>query len=736
MRSQAETLPANARPRLECAVRWAGFTLAVAICTWGSSDDAQAREIDNRPLFYAMLQALETNFEPYLQYLVTEHGNRLSALDNSARRDLAELEKSRHKLNTERARAFADLAKDRDRLNQRTKRLNEVLATSDEQAQRRAEGQPLARLIRKATDGQEKALAGIRAMQSQYRNQAVAANAASRTYARGAEHYQDGNAGGLAEIARIRNEFNLRADQANSELATLAKADTQAQSAYLNWVSHQNTALEQVAERNKRLRERFEQVRIHHDDLAKSLQSDIERYNALAEQLNAGEIEDEARKRALAEIDTLEPVMTGAKAELDKTRQQANELAGQFGAGQADLNERIVALRAEQAARRDRFEVQRQSRAARRKAIEAELRGDRRSTMTRIDALKTDARTELARLEQARNAALRALEAIYGVSHREIHMALARWLDGGPVEPVTALLDEMATGEAGPEAQLGRLQNLVAGAQAAGKTLSDLLIQLEELVENDRRLKSRWPGIDAERRAIETDRQMLAKANRELHQAVFTAGDALKAEIAARKTLHRRQSAALAMVFQVARTLGKLEFELLQSVLLQHLGTDATTIDSRAWAGLEGQISEAAAALPTQFAETKTLSLGSFLSARAGPVGQPWTTAWERYSYQPISSSESLAVQARRALAQTLWTLHLDKRGPLRAIQADIAATPLGNDKRPPNPLQGLLLVALQNFAELSLHQLDNGRAAISLDVLKQSRWLTPDGQFEYLPDS
>ena len=274
------------------------------------------------------------------------------------------------------------------------------------------------------------------------------------------------------------------------------------------------------------------------------------------------------------------------------------------------------------------------------------------------------------------------------------------------------------------------------GAQAAGKTLSDLLIQLEELVENDRRLKSRWPGIDAERRAIETDRQLLAKANRELHQAVFTAGDALKAEIAARKTLHRRQSAALAMVFQVARTLGKLEFELLQSVLLQHLGTDATTIDSRAWAGLEGQISEAAAALPTQFAETKTLSLGSFLSARAGPVGQPWTTAWERYSYQPISSSESLAVQARRALAQTLWTLHLDKRGPLRAIQADIAATPLGNDKRPPNPLQGLLLVALQNFAELSLHQLDNGRAAISLDVLKQSRWLTPDGQFEYLPDS
>ena len=32
--------------------------------------NASAREIDNRPLYYAMLQGLETNFEPYLEELL------------------------------------------------------------------------------------------------------------------------------------------------------------------------------------------------------------------------------------------------------------------------------------------------------------------------------------------------------------------------------------------------------------------------------------------------------------------------------------------------------------------------------------------------------------------------------------------------------------------------------------------------------------------------------------------
>ena len=81
----------------------------------------------------------------------------------------------------------------------------------------------------------------------------------------------------------------------NAELA-LAKADMEAQNAYQQWVTRQNTALAEKEKEKQTLEAEFAQLQAQHETLARSLAPVVEAYNQLAADLNEGRLEDEGTR--------------------------------------------------------------------------------------------------------------------------------------------------------------------------------------------------------------------------------------------------------------------------------------------------------------------------------------------------------------------------------------------------------------------------------------------------------
>jgi predicted nucleic acid-binding Zn-ribbon protein len=702
-----------------------------------------AAEIDNRPIFYLMLKALESSFVEY----EAEEGRRL-------RRALADLDENHEaRLRALAAEGEGLRARQRERAAEfriRTQAVNARIAAVNEQ---------IAELSRRADERRELAEQRDQALSQTPRiagldtriAQAVARIGAIRArFVEGARRYEAAQAGLRARVLSYGEGNHPRQDAverlndshatyAASEQATidrLTRAYSAERQGFRAWAGTRRAELDAAREGLEQAARAYASARETHDRLVAEAAGRVDAYNARVAALNAGAALADGERETLA----------AEAAAIDTDRERVSEARARA----LSLGEEGGRLRDELDERRGQFESERAVREA--ALVEARTRIEARATEARsgLEARRLELRAKIEAIEAEIAADIRAerddleaqvsaLEATFGADGPGLFEAWGQWLlageraglyddDGAPrfdraragVGAVYDAVEEIASLRREIDALIEKTESATAAVQRTSGELRTLYDQLRE-----------------GRLAVEAQREALAEAEARERADLAAALASWEARQRAARTSQPEVRAATQDFLAARLALTAAEFEALQGLLVGAVaGPGVPPTEAANRAELIFAMHEAAGRL-SQPPEIEQLAPDLLYLRLAQPTTETQAgdaLAWVRYRYQPVASTEAVNGDRRAALAGR-WFARLRGSGALDGLLEQVASVYGRSDRQVGvDLLGGLFTRGLAANAELALERFESGTLGLRLTLLRRDYWVREDGSLERVP--
>ena len=716
----AHALPGSARTRRRSfrtrgRMAW-GWQLAPALaaCALGVEAAGQ-RDFDVRPIYYAMLEAVESSFATHSESIEEAYRTTRKTLDERASRDLRHLEAERAEIEDVRRAGDAAFETERTELNAHIKTLNETVARLE------TDFEGSAAAIESHREAYEHVLAELRTAQSLYRELGAEARVRRQALDAATRAYRDGTGEDAQEIARLENAYRRFAAQVRDALGERETALREEQDSLRTWLQVELEDLERAGRDLAPIAKQYATLEEDHDRTQRELSRRIEVYNERVRAASG----DEAQRD---EIAALRDEIAEYRESLEEHREEAASLALEFLNRRAALDAEYEAFEEERSERKAALRQRTMELRSEQHDLVAWMESRRSDVQARIEGIEDRARAHLAVLREDVQAAEQRLQEDFGSDPGALLSATTEW---------TRSLDPALLYDPGgaPRFDPSPLRN--SAIYGAVDAVSELASEARS-VRSEHLAELRRQGTD-----IARERQNLIE-----RQSAFAAEhaerqDQWKARLEAANEESSRFREALDAHFEAKLTLSGLEFEALQSVLLDVLGTPATTRHepveqdrllesvSENAAGLDGLLDPANA--PADSLVEALATTGKSRDPNAPDI------QWEHLNTESFPRDRAPEEQVldgeskRRLLAA--WYGRLSATGTLDPLVQGLSHYfPSHSAAHLENALYGLFEEGMRDTGDVVRFRWMDGRSAYQVRILDRSYWLQPDGSLLLTP--
>lgn len=681
---------------------------ALAACALGAEAAGQ-HDFDVRPLYYAMLEAVESSFGAHSERFGEAYRRTRETLDERASRDLRRLEAEGEEIERVRRDGNAAFETERTALNARIEALNETMARLDPGT----EGSAAA--IETYREAYEAVLTELRTAQSLYRELGAVVRTSGEALDAATRAYRDGSSDDAQEIARLDDAYRRFATQARDAFAGREAALRQEQDSLRAWLHAELDRLERAGRDLAPIAKRYATLEDDHDLAQAELNRRIEDYN---ERVRA-ESDDDTQT---GDLSALRGEIAAYRESLEAHREQAARLALEFLKRRAALEAEYETFENERNERKTALRLRAEALLSEQRDMAALMESRHTDVQARIEAVEDRIHAGLAALRNDVDAAQRRLQEAFGSSPEALFTAMAQWTRS----PDPALLYDSAGAprfersplrNAAIYAAVDAVSGLEGEAQSAlGEHLADMQRQRADIARDRRNLIERQYAFGAEH----AERQDRWEA---------------RLEIASEES--RRFRVALDAYFEGKLALVGFEFQALQGTLLDALGTPAATRPGPAeQSRLLESISENAAQLEGLLDPEHPLAESLVEAfAAAGRNRDPSATAlrWKHLStgsFPRGSAPEEQVLEGeskRRLLAA--WYGRLSTTGTFDPLVRRLSRYfPTRSAANLENTLHGLFEAGMRDAGDVVRFEWRDGNRAYQVRILERSYWLQPDG--------
>ena len=687
---------------------------ALAACALGV-DAAASQDFDIRPIYYAMLEAVESSFTAHSENIEEAYRAGREALEGRVARDLRRLEAEGDEI--ERARQDGDAAFEAERaaLNARIEVLNQAVQRLESDLEGTTD------TIDTYREAYQHVLAELRTAQLLHRELNAALRTRGESLDEAARAYRDGTSEDGQEIVRLDNAYRRFAVQVLDALGEREAALRRGTDSLRAWLHEQSERFERAEGDIAPLVEQYAALEDDHDLVQGELNRRIEAYNE--------------RVRAARDDVTQGDELAGPRDEIAQYRKRLEELRGRATTLALEISSRratlLTELEAFEQARNERKEVLRQRTAAlasERRDIVALVESRRNDVQAQIEALEDRIRAHLAALRADLNAAQRRLREEFGSNPADLLAAAAEW---------TRSLDPSHLYDSNGAPRFDRSPSRSAA--------------IYEAVDAARGLESEARGALGEH-LVEVQRQRaeIARARQDLieRQNAFAMKHAEQrarwaARLEAANEESRRLRDALSGYFEGKLALVGFELQALQGAVLDVLGTPvATRPEAAERERLLESVSKVGAELGRLVRSASALSdspLEGFAAKRASRDSEAPIMEWQQLGAEYFANNRAPeehildGESKRRVLAG--WFERLSSTGTLDPLARRLSVHfPSHSAEHLENALYGLFEKGMRDAGDLVRFRWGGEKNAYQIRILDRSYWLQPDGSLLLAP--
>ena len=688
---------------------------ALAACALGVEAAGQ-HDFDVRPIYYAMLEAVESSFGANSERIEEAYRASREAFDESAARDLRHLEAEGEEIERIRRDGDAAFEAERAELNTRIEVLNETVARLE------ADIEGSAAAIESHREAYGHVLAELRLAQSLYRELGAEARARIEALDSATGAYRGGTSEDTQEIVRLDEAYRRFVAQVRDAFAEREAALRREEDALRAWLHAEIERLERAERDLAPMATQYATLEEDHDRAQRDLNRRIEVYN---ERVRAAS-DDDAQPGDLA---ALEDEIAEYRESLEALRKRATSLALEFLKRRAALEAEYEAFKDERDERKATLRLRTEALRSEQRDIVALMESRRADVQARIEVIEGRIRARLAALREEVDAAEQRLQEEFGSDPGALLAATAEWTRS--LDPAL-LYDSTGAPRFDPSptrnSAIYEAVDAVSGLEIEARSVSG------EHLANAQRVRAE----------IARERQDLIERQRTFAVEHAERQDQWKARLEAANEESRRLREALDAYFEGKLALFGFEFQALQVTLLDVLGTPAETLRSgpAEQGRLLESVSENAARLKGLLDPANALA-DSLVEAFAatGKSRDPEATdiQWEHLSADSSpgdSAPEERVLEGenkRHLLAA--WYGRLSAAGTLDPLLQRLShAFPSHSSAHLENALYGLFEAGMRDACDVVRFQWKNGNRAYQMRILERSYWLQPNGSLLLTP--
>ena len=716
----ARALPGSVRTRRHSPRRGARSTWrwrlapAIAACALGV-EAADQQNFDVRPIYYAMLAAVESSFGAHSELIAEAYRESAQGFEVRAAQRLERLEAEGGEIERARRDAEADFEAERVELNARIAILNETVV----QLETDVEGAAAA--FESYRQAYEHVLDELRRAESRFRELGAEAAKRGEALQTAVRAVRDGTGEDSREIARLDDSYRRFVSRLSDTFAEREAQLRRDEDFLRTWLSAELENLEHAQRSLVPLAEQYATLEEEHDRAQGELNRRIEVYNERVRTTT----EDDAQRDELA---ALKDEIAGHRESLGAFRERATRLA-------LEIFEHRAALEAG----REAFESERQERMAELRLSAETLRSERQNSVAlvesrravvqaRIEEIETRIHARLATLREEMDAAVQRLHEEFGTEPGALLAAMARWirsLDPALLYGETGAphFDRTPIRNAAIYAAVDAVRALRLEARSElGDHLADVQRRRIEVARERRRLVERQNAFAAEH----SERQIQWKTR-------------LESEIEESRHLQE----ALDAYFEAKLARFGFEFQALQGALLDVLGASAATPAQPTEGDLRLSSTSEHAVDVESLLDQASMPPDSLLEslAEAGRIRDPdapevWWEYLSAESFLGKGTPEERVLEGENELRLlSSWFDRLGTTGILDPLSQWLSHYfPSQSAAQLENALYGLFETGMRNAGDVVRLRWPDGRSAYQVRILDRSYWLQPDGSLLLTP--
>ena len=687
---------------------------ALAACAL-SVDAAGQQDFDVRPIYYAMLAAVESSFTAHSEKIEETYRTSREALERSATRDLRHLETEGEEIERARRDRAAVFEAERAALNARIEAVNEAVGRIE------TDREGSAAAIESYREAYVRVLDELQAARSRHRALIAVVQARREALENLAHAYREGTSEDAQEVARLDNAYRRFVAQVLDAFGGREAALRLERESLRTWLHDQLARLERSEGELVPLTERLAALEDDHDRVQGELNRRIDVYNE--------------HVRAARENDTQGDELTALRVGIAEYRELLDEHRTRAATLVREYRNRHAALRAEHEA----FEGERMERREALRLRTETLVSERRDIADLVESRRTDVQAQIELIEDRVRASLSALRAEaesaqsrfreeFGSAPSGLLAAATQW---------TQTLDPSHLYESNGAALFER-------SQLRSAALYDAVDAVRALEGETRgALGQHLAQVQRERAEIAGERQDLVERQSAFADEYAELQSRWEARLDAGTKESRRLADALTGYFEGHFALVGLELELLQGSLLNLLGTPAM---ARSGPGererLQVSVSEHGATLGTVIemppAPAYPLVEG-FAAAGRARVPEATDSQWQHLngeSFPREHAPETSILEGdteRRILAA--WYGRLRATGSLDPLAQGLSRhLPSHSRADREDALYGLFEAGMSDAGDTLRLRWKDGKTAYQIQMLDRSYWLQPNGRLLLTP--
>ena len=688
---------------------------ALAACCALGAGAAGQPEFDVRPIYYAMLEVVESSFSAHSERIEEAYRASREALERSVARDLRQLEVEGEEIERARQDGEAAFEAERSALNARIDAVNEAVRHIESNPQGATAAIELYR------EAYERVLDELRAARASHRELSAGVRARREALDEAARAYRDGTSEDAREIARLDRAYRRFAAQVMEAFREREAALRLEREELRTWLPERIEALQRAERELAPLAEQYAALEDDHDRAQRELNRRIETYNE--------------RVRAAGEAGTRRDELAALRDEIDARRELLDGHRGRAIVLVREIGDRRAALQADYEAFQGEREEREQTLRLRTRALATEgqeiaalVEARRAGVQAQIAEVEDRIRAGLGALRAEVEAAEHRLEEELGSAPAALLAAAAKWTE--TLDP--ALLYDT---EGAPRFERSPPRNAA---------LYDALDAARGLVEGARgALGRQLVTVQRQRAEIAGERESLVERHGAFTSALADRRSRWEARLDAAKETSRRLEGALAGHFEGRIALAALELRALQGALLDVLGTPAAALpEPGEREHLQASVSEKGAILATAI-EVPAVPADPLVEgfAAMGRDRDPEVPdlEWQRLSagsFPREDAPEAHALEGegkRRLLAA--WYRRLDTVGALDPLAHRLSLYfPSHSAANLEDALYGLFHAGMLDAAGAVRYRWSEGKPAYQVRILERRYWIQPDGRLLLAP--
>ena len=687
---------------------------ALAACALGV-DAAAQQDFDIRPIYYAMLEAVESSFTAHSENIEEAYRAGREALEGRVSGDLRRLQAEGDEI--ERARQDGDAAFEAERaaFNARIEVLNQAV----ERLETDFEG--ITTTIESYREAYEHVLAELRTAQLLHRELNAAVRTRGESLDDAARAYRDGTSEDGQEIVRLDNAYRRFAAQAHDAIGEREAALRREKDSLRAWLREQSERFVRAEGDIAPLTEQYAALEDDHDRVQGELNRRIEAYNERGRTAR-----DDVTQRD--ELAGLRDEIAEHRKLLEEHRGRATTLALEIASRRATLLTEFEAFKQARSERKELLRLRTAALASEQRDIVARVESRRIDVQEQIEAVEDRIRAHLAALRGEVNAAQRRLREEFGSAPADLFAAAAEW---------TQSLHPSHLYDSNGAPRLDRSPSRSAA--------------IYEAVDAVRELESDARGALGEHLAeVQRQRAEIARARQDLieRQNAFAMKHAEQrtrwaARLDAANEESRRLRDALSGYLEGKLALVGFELQALQGAVLDVLGTPVATrpeaaererlLESVSVEGAElGRLAQTVSALTDSPVE-------GFVATGASRGSEVPDVEWQQSSaeYFPKNSApeeHTLDGEGKRRVLAA-WYERLSAAGTLDPLAHRLSEYfPSRSAGYLENTLYGLFEKGMCDAGDVVRIGWMDEKIAYQIRILDRSYWLQPDGSLLLTP--